>query len=149
MRRSVPFFRVAGIVCLGVLIAAPFAALERGPIAAADAADKGRVFEQRVYFCNSGLLDDLHARFRNHTNYLFVKHGMSLIGYWTPVDEKDTLVYILAYPSQEAREKSWQAFRDDPVWKAVFAASREKAGGALVKKVESTFLRPTDYSPIR
>jgi hypothetical protein len=108
-----------------------------------------RVFEMRTYVTHPGRLEHLHARFRNHTNYLFVKHGMTLIGYWTPVDAADTLVYLLAYPSREARERSWEAFRDDPEWKRVSAESHEKAGGQIVDKVESRFLSPTDYSPIR
>ncbi len=71
---------------------------------------KERFFEMRTYYANEGKIEALHARFRNHTNKLFVKHGMELIGYWTPVDKPNVLVYILAYPSKEAREKSWAAF---------------------------------------
>ena len=108
-----------------------------------------RVFEQRVYTTADGKLPDLHARFRNHTNYLFVKHGMHLIGYWTPTEKPNTLIYILAYPSMEAREASWKAFMDDPEWQRVWAESKEKAGGPIVTQVESTFMTPTDYSPMR
>jgi hypothetical protein len=115
---------------------------EKAPLAA-------RVFEMRTYTTNAGLLPQLHERFRQHTNYLFVKHGMQLIGYWTPQGEADTLVYILAYDSLEAREKSWKGFLDDEEWKRVYKASHEAAGGPIVKKVESKYLDPTDYSPIR
>ena len=110
-----------------------------------------RVFELRTYHTNDEMLDHLHARFRDHTNYLFVKHGMTLVGYWTPVDEENTLVYLLAHSSREAAEKSWNAFRNDPEWQRVYKASHEKAGGRIVKKggVASLFLEPTDYSPIR
>ena len=116
----------------------------------ADAAKKPRVFELRIYTTHEGKLDDLHKRFREHTNRLFVKHGMDLVGYWTPADgdeAKNTLVYLLAYPSREARDKSWQGFRNDPDWKRAFAASR--TNGPIVKKVDSKFLNPTDYSLIR
>jgi hypothetical protein len=109
-----------------------------------------RVFEMRTYYANPGKMEALHARFRNHTNKLFVKHGMTLIGYWSPIDAKqaeEKMIYILAYPSKEAAEKSWKAFREDPDWKKARADS-EKDGG-LVKKVESVFLNPTDYSPIK
>ena len=108
-----------------------------------------RIFELRTYHTNPGMLEHLHARFRNHTNYLFVKHGMTLIGYWTPADQEDTLVYLLAFPSRKARDKAFDAFRDDPEWKRVYKESHEKAGGKIVKKVENRFLKPTDYSPIR
>src|SRR5260370_5156130 len=78
-----------------------------------------RVFEMRTYYANPGKMKALHARFREHTNKLFVKHGMTLIGYWTPIDStqaEEKLIYILAYPSKEAAEKSWNAFRKDPDW---------------------------------
>ena len=118
--------------------------------AAADEPSSGRLFEMRTYVANDGKMADLHKRFREHTNKLFVKHGMELIGYWTPVDGPDaanTLVYILAYPNKESREKSWKGFMADPDWQAAYKASH--AAGPLVKKVESKFLNPTDYSPIK
>jgi len=122
--------------------------------ASVTAADKNesRFFEMRTYTTHDGKLDALHERFRDHTNRIFKKHGMQLVGYWTPTDgdeAKNTLVYILGYPSREAREKSWAAFRADEEWQKVFNASHEKAGGKIVKKVESKFLTPTDYSPIK
>jgi hypothetical protein len=106
-----------------------------------------RVFEMRTYYTHPGRLDALNARFRDHTNKLFVKHGMDLVGYWTPQNKPDTLVYILAYPSREAREASWKAFQADPEWKK--AAAESEKDGKIVAKVESVFLDPTDYSPIK
>ena len=131
------------------------------PAFAADPAGKGdksepssagtRVFEMRTYTTNEGKMEALHKRFREHTNRLFQKHGMELVGYWTPQDEKDgkadKLVYLLAYPSRKAAEASWKAFRDDPEWQKVSQESHKD--GVLVKKVESVFLDPTDYSPIK
>jgi hypothetical protein len=113
------------------------------------AADQ-RFFELRTYTANPGKLADLNKRFREHTNKLFVKHGMQLVGYWTPADgpeAQNTLIYILAYPSREAREASWKAFQADPEWKTVRTESEKD--GRLVEKVESKFLNPTDYSPIK
>lgn len=109
-------------------------------------ADK-RCFEMRVYYAAEGKLDDLHARFRDHTVKLFEKHGMANMGYWVPVDNTNsTLIYLLAYPNREAREASWKAFQADPGWKTAKANSEKN--GALVAKVESTFLSATDYSPL-
>ena len=108
-----------------------------------------RVFEMRTYTALPGRLDALHKRFRENTNSIFVRHGMSLIGYWTPSEgpeANNTLVYILAYPSMAAREASWKAFREDPAWKSAQAASEKD--GKIVEKVESKFLTPTDYSPL-
>ncbi len=112
--------------------------------------ERARFFELRTYTTHDGKLPELHQRFSNHTNKLFVKHGMQLVGYWTPTDEeksKNTLVYMLAYPDRKSRDAAWDAFRNDADWKKAFAESRKN--GPLVAKVESQFLSPTHYSPIR
>jgi hypothetical protein len=113
----------------------------------ADKSPGNRVFEMRTYYTHPGKLSALNKRFREHTNAIFVKHGMTLVGYWIPEGSDDTLVYILAYPSKEAREAAWKAFGQDPDWKKAFAESRQD--GPLVKKVDSQFLSATDYSPIQ
>jgi hypothetical protein len=119
----------------------------RAPLARAE---EHRVFELRTYIAHEGKMADLHKRFREHTNKLFEKHGMTTIGYWTPTNAPDadnTLVYLLAFPSREARDKSWATFIGDPEWQAVFKASH--ANGPLVKKVISQILAPTDYSQLK
>src|SRR6185295_17257407 len=68
-----------------------------------------RVFEMRTYTTHEGKLDDLQARFRNHTTKFFEKHGMTNVGYWVPREQPNTLVYILAYASREAATKGWDA----------------------------------------
>ena len=136
-------------LALSVGVASAWIAWHSGSMAAEKHA-QNRFFEMRTYTANEGKLDDLHKRFREHTNQLFEKHGMTLVGYWTPVDgpqSKNTLVYILAYPDREAREKSWKEFMDDPDWKAAYEASHKN--GPLVEKAVSQFLTPTDYSPIK
>jgi hypothetical protein len=105
-----------------------------------------RCYEMRTYYAAPGKLEALHARFRDHTCKLFEKHGMVNVGYWVPVDNADNkLIYILAYPSREAREASWKAFIADPAWREPFKAS--EANGKLVERSESVFLTATDYSP--
>ena len=131
---------------LSILCGATFL-LQPGSKVSADEGLKARVFEMRTYTTANGRLDVLHKRFREHTNYLFVKHGMTLIGYWTPTDKPETLVYILAYPNMEARKKSWKGFMGDEAWKKAWADS--KKDGPVVTKVEAQFFNPTDYSPIR
>src|SRR5688500_11632671 len=107
---------VLTVVALGAFLAvrAPAADEDKATQAAASGASgKGRFYEMRTYHCNDGKLEALHERFRNHTNALFKKHGIEMVGYWTPADEpasKNTLVFILAYPSREEQKKRWQAF---------------------------------------
>lgn len=109
-----------------------------------------RVFEMRTYYAAPGKMKALHARFRDHTCKLFKKHGMTLIGFWSPIDAKEAdrkMVYVLAYPSKDAADKAWKAFREDPDWITVKSASEKD--GTLVEKVESVYLNPTDYSPLK
>ena len=109
-----------------------------------------RVFELRTYHAAPGKMAALHARFREHTCRIFHKHHLTVIGFWNPIDPEQkerTLVYLLAFPSKEAADKSWQAFRDDPEWKAAKEASEKD--GRLVEKIESVYLTPTDYSPLK
>ena len=92
------------------------------------------------------VLDELNARFRQHTTALFEKHGMENLGYWLPLDNKDNkLVYILAYPSKEAHDASWKGFMADPDWQKAYKES--EANGKLVTKVDFTFMKAADYSP--
>jgi len=111
------------------------------------AADKDtRCYEMRVYYAAAGKLDELHARFHDHTCKLFEKHGMVNIGYWVPLENTENkLVYVLAYPSREAREKSWKAFTADPDWQKAWKDSEKN--GKLVAKAELFFMEATDYSP--
>lgn len=109
-----------------------------------------RVFEMRTYYAHPGKMKAMHARFRDHTCKLFEKHGITIIGFWTPTDKEkaeEVLVYILAYPSKEAADKSWDAFRKDPDW--IKAKADSEKDGPIVKKADSVFLNATDYSKIR
>jgi hypothetical protein len=110
----------------------------------------GRVFELRTYTTHPGKLDALNARFRNHTVKLFEKHGMTNVVYLMPMDapqSQNTLVYLLAHKSREAGKASFDAFRKDPDW--VKARTESEAAGPIVQKVDSVFLTPTDYSPMK
>lgn len=114
--------------------------------AAADEPQDTRCYELRVYTAGPGKLDALHARFRDHTCKLFEKHGMTNVGYWTPVENPEQkLYYILSYPDRDARKRAWAGFMTDPEWLAAYKASEKE--GRLAVKVESTMLHATDYSP--
>lgn len=113
----------------------------------ARAADRDeRVFELRTYYAASGKLDNLLARFRDHTCKLFEKHGMTNIGYWVPIDNKENkLVYMLAHKDRETAKASWKAFMADPDWQTAYKES--EAQGKLVDKAQIVFMHATDYSP--
>lgn len=137
-------------------------ATDYGVLAEAKSYGKG-VFELRTYTTEAGRLDDLNARFRDHTLKLFEKHGMTNMTYWNlAADQKgaknpyvagNTLIYLLHHESEAAAKASFDAFRADPAWIAAKEASEKKAGGSLTvaqpNGVKSEFLVPTDYSPVK
>ena len=109
-----------------------------------------KVFELRTYQATPGNLDNLHARFRDHTIKIFRKHGMEIVGFWSPTSEEerdDILVYLLAHDSQEAADASWQAFGSDPEWQKV--AEESNRNGQILGGVERKYMISTDYSPMK
>lgn len=106
-----------------------------------------RLFELRTYTAPAGKLENIVARFRNHTVKLFEKHGMENIGYWIPNDGSNTLVYIVAHKNKAAADASWDAFRKDPEWLKVKAET--EANGKIVDKVVSVYMAPADFSKIK
>ncbi|MEQ1859184.1 MAG: NIPSNAP family protein [Chthoniobacteraceae bacterium] len=137
-----------------------FTALDFSPEIKPGISTDGRVFEMRTYTTPPGRLENLHARFRDHTVKLFAKHGMTNLFYWKLLPDQPknanllgtpdtTLIYLLAHQSPDAAKASFGAFRGDPDWVAARKASEEKAGGSLtVEKdgVKSLFMKATDYS---
>ncbi len=104
------------------------------------------VYELRTYTAADGKLDALESRFRDHTMDLFERHGMKNIAYWISVEVPNTLIYVLAHQDRDAAKKSWRSFVNDQDWQRVFKASR--AEGPLVVRIESVFMKATDYSPM-
>jgi NIPSNAP len=138
------------IIGFSLAVAVVFAAGYWFGSARTAAAASNRVFELRTYTATPGNLGALEARFRDHTLKLFVKHGMTSIGYWLPTDEPrsaDTFVYMLAHKDRAAATASWDAFRKDPEW--IKARDDSEKNGKLVVKTESIFMAPTDFSPIK
>ncbi len=124
--------------------------LGAGIFMSSSAQDESKVFELRTYTATPGNLENLHTRFRDHTIRIFGKHGMKVVGFWSPTSEEergDTLVYMLEHASEEAANASWEAFGQDPEWAGVSEASN--ANGRILAGVESKYMVATDYSPMK
>lgn len=107
-------------------------------------------FEMRTYTCHEGKLPGLLARFRDHVMKLFEKHGITNIAYWVPQDapaSQNTLIYVVGHASREAAKKNWDAFRNDSEWQKVQKES--ETNGKFVLKIESLFIDPVDFSPMK
>lgn len=135
---------VAGWVGAGVIGLPPAARV------AVEAQAPPRVFELRTYTANPGKFEAMKARFREQIIPLFKKHDLAVVGFWTYADppaSENTLVYILAHESRQAAEKHWKAFLSDPVRQQVWTDTEKD--GPINMKVESVFLNPTDFSPVK
>lgn len=107
------------------------------------------VYELRTYTAPAGKLDALIARFRDHTDTIFKRHDMRVIGYWVPEDNNDNhFIYIIEHKSKADADKNWAAFQADEEWKKVRAES-EKDGPLTTKAPDRVYMDPTDFSKLK
>jgi hypothetical protein len=110
-----------------------------------------RVFQLRTYTAREGQMDAVLERFRKHGVALFKKHGIEVIGFWTPRNEKDgkgkKVIYMIAWPSMEASQAAWKSFGADADRKQVWAEYNKE--GDIVDHWEAVYLDPLDISPLQ
>lgn len=135
-------------------------ATDFSPLAAAGPVGRP-LLELRTYTTEPGRLPNLLARFRDHTRFLFERHGMVNLPYWVLDDNQAsarsalvpgrTLVYLLGHRDRASAASSFAAFRADPDWVRAKADSEKAAGGSLTvpEGVHGEFLVPTDYSRVK
>jgi hypothetical protein len=111
-------------------------------------ADSNRVFELRVYHAVPGRVPALESRFRDTASKLLAKHDLQAVGFWVPEGPPfdNTFVYILAHNSREEAKKNWDAMRADPGFQEML---KSEQSDKTVEKVDSIFMRPTDFSPMK
>lgn len=108
------------------------------------------VYQLRTYYTAPDKLPVLLERFEKTNLPLFQKHGIQLVGAWTPAPGDtagDRLVYLVRFPDKAAGESRFKAFLDDPEWKQVYGAEKEKHR-TVVSKAEVVYLAPTGFSPV-
>jgi hypothetical protein len=113
-------------------------------------ADSNRVFELRIYHTVPGKAVALQTEFRDKVTKMFAKHDLKAVGYWAPVDapvSDNTFIYILAHPNRDEAKQHWAAFQADPEFKEMIKSQQGEA--KVVEKVESTYMDPTDFSPLK
>jgi hypothetical protein len=111
-------------------------------------ADSNRVFELRVYHTVPGKVPALESRFRDSTSKLLAKHDLNVVGYWVPEDAAwdNTFIFMVAHSSREEAKKNWDAMRADPGFQEMLKSEQTEK---TVEKIESTYMRPTDFSPMK
>lgn len=111
-----------------------------------------RVYELRVYKTMPGKREALANRFRDHTAAMFERAGMTNVGYWNAAsgdDADDTFVYMLAYPSREARDETWRELGTFEDFQEIIIAVERDEERKLVDSIDARILEPTSYSALR
>jgi hypothetical protein len=112
-------------------------------------ADSDHVFELRIYHTVPGKEPALEGRFRDTTSKLLAKHDLKVVGYWVPENAPawdNTFIFMLAHASMEEAKKNWAAFAADPGFKEVVKSEQAEK---TVDEVDVTYMRPTDFSPMK
>jgi hypothetical protein len=112
-------------------------------------AESNRIFELRIYHAVPGKVPALESRFRDTASKLLAKHHLDAVGYWVPEHApafENTFVYILAHPSPEGAKQNWDAMFADPAFQEMMKSEKAEK---LVEKVDSAYMRPTDFSPLK
>ncbi|HTZ95815.1 MAG TPA: NIPSNAP family protein [Terriglobales bacterium] len=134
-----------GLLCFaaGLLVASRLSHIQQAR------ADSNRVFELRVYHALPGKLPALESRFRDTTSKILVRHNLNAVGYWVTDGASasdNEFIWIAAYSSLEEGKKDWAAMRADPEFQKVISAEQTEK---TVEKVDVTYMRPTDFSPLK
>lgn len=111
-----------------------------------------QVYELRVYTTLPGKRPALADRFRDHTSKMFERAGMTNVGYWnaaTGDNAEETFVYLLAYPSREARDRSWEELGTYEDFQEIIIAVERDDERKLIENIEARILEPTSYSGLR
>jgi NIPSNAP len=108
-----------------------------------------RVFELRVYHAVPDKVPALESRFRDTLSELLAKHDLKVVGYWVPEGTPawdNTFIYLVAHSSREEAKKNWDAMRADPAFQEVI---KSEQANKLVETIDSTYMRPADFSPMK
>ena len=111
-----------------------------------------QVFELRVYKTMPGKRETLANRFRDHTSAMFERAGMKNVGYFNAItgdDTDDTFVYLLAYPSREARDDMWRELGTYEDFQDLIVQVERDDNRKLVDTIDARLLVPTSYSELK
>jgi hypothetical protein len=108
------------------------------------------VFQMRTYHCLPDRIENIQARFRDHTRALFAKQDLKNYPYWLTVEKsgaQSKLVYILGHADQAEFEAAFDRFRTDPDW--IKARDESEASGKIVDKIDAKYLKALPFSPMK
>ena len=105
------------------------------------------IYQLRIYEIFETNKDAFHTRFRDHAARIMKRYGFDIVAMWEAKRPEQTeFVYLLRWPDEETKTRSWKAFMADQEWDDIKKAARDR--GALVGQIQDRTLLPTDYSPV-
>lgn len=108
------------------------------------------IFQLRTYHLFPGKVDAIQTRFREHTQALFEKQGLSNYPYWITVEKEGVqskLVYLLGHQGKVEFNAAFDRFRVDPDW--IQARDASEMPGKIVEKVDTKFYLALPFSPMK
>ncbi len=112
-------------------------------------ADSNRVFELRVYHTVPGKSAGTRVTVSRHgfqATRQTRSEGCGLLGTDNAPASDNTSIYILAHSSREEAKKNWDAMLADPEFQEMMKLEQTEK---LVEKVDSTYMHPADFSPMK
>lgn len=128
-----------------------FPNVPRVEVPAATASKGPRLFELRTYESHN---ERAHrAKMRMFTEMgevdIFRRCGLTPVFFSRTLagPRMPSLTYMLVHENMAGREKSWDAFRNDPEWKKL-SSTAGYSDAEIVSNITTVFLRPAGYSQI-
>jgi hypothetical protein len=128
-----------------------FPNVPRVEVPAATATKRPRLFELRTYESHN---ERAHrAKMRMFTEMgevdIFRRCGLTPVFFSRTLagPRMPSLTYMLLHENMAGREKSWDAFRNDPEWKKL-SATPGYSDAEIVSNITTVYLRPSSYSQI-
>lgn len=105
------------------------------------------IAELRFYEVEPGRSEDMRARFQGPLRQLFERHGIRVAGAWFSGHgpKAPLFIYLMHWPSLEARNQAWEGFYADPEWARVRTDTNQ--GSELVERYDLNFLKPLAALP--
>jgi hypothetical protein len=108
------------------------------------------IFQLRTYHLLPGRLDAIQTRFRDHTQALFEKQGLSNYPYWITLEKEGVqakLVYLLGHQTKDDFNAAFGRFVADPEW--ILARDASEVSGKIVEKIDAHFYTALPFSPMK
>ncbi len=105
------------------------------------------IYQLRMYEIFERNKAAFHARFRDHAMRIMRRYGFEIVDAWETGDAGELrFVYVLRWPSVQAKERGWAAFLADEEWQRI-KRETAAANGTLVSDVVDRVLVRVPYSP--